>query len=509
VVFRARDEVDEAAWLVGRLRQLHTAGTSRYKQSAVLVRTNAQTRAIEEELLRQQVPYRLVAGTRFYERAEVKDLIAYLRAVRNPRDNVSLRRIINQPPRGIGKATLELLFHEAEEMGRSLWEVLRLDRLDRAPARGARALRELRDLILDLREQAKSLDLGGLLEQILLRTGYAELYRKDDAESQARLENVEELLSAAREFSEERPGPALGPEVASTAAGVPAREARADETTPDGASTSAPPAAPDSALFADAEPEVLGDAGDPLTAFLDYAALVSDTDALESEAGVSLMTLHSAKGLEFETVFVAGLEEGLLPHYNTDTDEQLEEERRLLYVGMTRAKRRLLLSTCRRRRIAGRFQDQQESRFLGELPSEALRVEGGAPYEPGQPTGVYEYFGRPRPAAAAPARSIAVPPQRSIAVSPQRPLAAPPPRELAPAAPHAVRLRRSPLLSGPPPEGASRVELVKGKGVRHPMLGPGVILEVEGEGENAKLVVYFDKAGKRRLIVKYAGLEPL
>ena len=462
VVYRARDEVDEAAWLVGRLRQLHASGASRYRDAAVLVRTNAQTRALEEELLRQQVPYRLVAGTRFYERAEVKDLIAYLRVVRNPRDNLSLRRVINQPPRGIGKATLELLFQKAEEMGRSIWEVLRLDRLDGAPARGARALRELRDLILELREHAKTLDLGSLLEQILLRTGYAELYRKDDPESQARLENVEELLSAAREFAEERPGPAFA--------------ASADEG--DGSEAS----------------DLVGPAGDPLTAFLDYAALVSDTDALETDAGVSVMTLHSAKGLEFDTVFVGGLEEGLLPHYNTETDEQLEEERRLLYVGMTRAKRRLLLSTCRRRRIAGRFQDQNEARFLGELPTQALRIEGGAPYEPGQPAGVYEYFGRPR--APAPLRPAPAPPPKTLTAV----HAGPPP---------AVRLRRSPLLSGPAAPGASRVDLSKGKGVRHPLLGPGVILEVEGEGENAKLVVYFDKAGKRRLIVKYAGLEPL
>jgi DNA helicase-2/ATP-dependent DNA helicase PcrA len=461
VLYRARDEVDEAAWLVARLRQLHSSGASRYRQSAVLVRTNAQTRSIEEELIRQQVPYRLVAGTRFYERAEVKDLIAYLRVIRNPRDNLSLRRIVNQPPRGIGKATLELLYREAEEMGRSLWEVMRLDRLDGAPARGARGLRELRDLVLELQEQARILDLGSLLELVLGRTGYADLYRKEDPESEARLENIEELLSAAREFAEERPGPALGPAAAA--------EPEADE-----------------------EELLPRHEGDALTAFLDYAALVSDTDALESEAGVSLMTLHSAKGLEFESVFVGGLEEGLLPHYNTDTDEQLEEERRLLYVGMTRARRRLFLSTCRRRRIAGRFQDQNESRFLNELPFETLRIEGGAAFAPGETAGVYEYFGR-RPAG--PLRIAPRPPQ------PQQPLV---PR--APAA--AARRSPSPLLSSPPPP-TSRVDLVKGKGVRHPLLGPGVILDVEGEGENAKLTVYFDKAGKRRLIFKYAGLEPL
>jgi DNA helicase II / ATP-dependent DNA helicase PcrA len=458
VLYRGRDEIDEASWMVARLRQLHVSGLSRYRQSAVLLRTNAQTRSIEEELIRQQVPYRLVAGTRFYERAEVKDLIAYLRVVRNPRDNLSLRRILNQPPRGIGKATLELLFREAEEMGRSLWEVLRLERFDGAPARGARGLRELRDLVLELHEQARELDLGSLLERILVRTGYADLYRKEDSESQARLENVEELLSAAREFSEEQPGPALR---------APSDEGVVEEGG-----------------------ELLGDSGDPLTAFLDYAALVSDTDTLETEAGVSLMTLHSAKGLEFETVFLAGLEEGLLPHYNTDTDEQLEEERRLLYVGMTRAKRRLLLSTCRRRRIAGRFQDQNESRFLGELPEELLRVEGGAAYQPGEPAGVYEYFGRRRSAMAPqPAPVLRAPSQPSLQRTPSR-------------------AGRPPLLTGPQP-GALGIDLVKGKGVRHPLLGPGVILDVEGDGENAKLTVYFDKAGKRRLIVKYAGLEPL
>jgi DNA helicase-2/ATP-dependent DNA helicase PcrA len=405
------------------------------------------------------VPYRLVAGTRFYERAEVKDLIAYLRVVRNPRDNLSLRRILNQPPRGIGKATLELVYREAEDMGRSLWEVLRLDRFDDAPARGAKGLRALRDLLLELHEEAKTLDLGSLLERILQRTGYAELYRREDAEAQARLENIEELLSAAREFSEERPGPALG--------GAPVLEGEIEDS------------------------GSLGENSDPLTGFLDYAALVSDADAVETEAGVSLMTLHSAKGLEFDTVFLGGLEEGLLPHYNTDTDDQLEEERRLLYVGMTRAKRQLLLSTCRRRRIAGRFQDQSESRFLAELPAELLQIEGGAAWEPGEPAGVYEYFGRrgsPTPLRVAPA-----PPARPLAASPAR---------------SPSRPRQAPLVAGPAPA-APRIELVKGRGVRHPLLGPGVILDVEGEGENAKLTVYFDKAGKRRLILKYAGLEPL
>lgn len=410
-LYRAADEGDEARWVTRTLRAL--AAEHRLSDLAVLVRTNAQTRAFEDEFFQQQVPYTLVGGVRFYERAEIKDLVAYLRLLRNPRDGFSLARILNQPPRGIGKATQELLEREAASRGVPAWDLLATDDLGAFPARAAQALRAFRALIGELAEAAAELPLPALLDRLLSATRYAELYQRPDAEDEARLENIREFLSAAQAFTESR---SWGQE---------------------------------------AEEELL-------TAFLDHVALVSDVDQWAPERGVTLMTLHSAKGLEFPAVVVAGLEEGLLPHYNTQgRPEDVEEERRLLYVGMTRARRRLLLTTCRRRRIAGRYQDQTESPFLAELPEELLAVEESRSLYAGERVrGVYDFFGRP------PAEGFAEEPS---------------------------------LRSG----------VRRGARVRHPSLGTGTVLALEGEGEALKITVFFERAGKRKLVARYANLEPL
>jgi DNA helicase-2/ATP-dependent DNA helicase PcrA len=407
-LYRAADEGDEARRVVETIVRLR----ARFELAgmAILVRTNAQTRAFEDEFFRARMPYTLVGGVRFYERAEIKDLVAYLRALRNPRDNFSLLRIINQPPRGIGKTTVAALEEQAAaETGGVLWDLLELDRLDRFPNRAATALRAFRDLVVGLRAAAAELPLPALLDELLARSGYAESFKRDHEDDQARLENIRELLSAAQTFTESR---ALG-----------------------------------------AEEE------DLLTAFLDHVALVSDLDGWEAERGVSLMTLHSAKGLEFPVVFLPGLEEGLLPHFNTQgRPEDVEEERRLFYVGMTRAGRRLELSACRRRRIAGRYQDQLPSPFLAELPERLLEAEESAAlYATERSRAVDQFFGR-------------APRDEYAQVEPVR---------------------------GPR----------RGSRVRHPTLGSGVVLEIDGEGEDAKLTVFFDRAGKKRLVAKYASLE--
>ena len=485
-LFYSGDESDEARWIVDKVREL--APTYRFSGAAVLFRTNAQTRVLEDELLRQKVPYRLIAGVRFYERAEIKDLIAYLRLVRNPSDNLSLRRVLNQPPRGIGKATQGAVYSEAEEMGHSIWDVLRLERFSAISPRGANALRAFRQLIEELRELALTSSLSELLDAVIERTGYAELYRKDDPEAEARLLNIQELQSAAQDFTENLDDvPALL--IASETFELVAPESPgADE---DGAqldllSGSASVTSGSSAATADAG-EIQSDAfdldgvpldeTDALTSFLDYVSLVSDTDQLETDAGVSLMTLHSAKGLEFPVVFLAGLEDGLLPHFNSESPDELEEERRLMYVGMTRARERLLLSTCNRRRIAGRYQDQEPSFFLDEIPDHLLRVsDGGRSRYDWRAEPVHQFFQTdpqkrptPKPVRARPRRSSASP-----SMGPARPVAV----------------------------------VKQGMGVLHPKLGRGVVLEIDGEGDNAKLTVFFDRAGKRRLIAKYAGLEP-
>jgi len=408
-LYRASDEGDEARWVTERIESLR--GGIPLDQVAILVRTNAQTRAFEDEFFRHRVPYTLVGGVRFYERAEIKDLVAYLRVLRNPRDNFSLLRVLNQPPRGIGKTTVALAEElAASEAGGVLWDLLELDRLDRLPARSSAALRGFHQLVRELRRASEEMPLPALIEEILTRTGYLDMLRRDNEEDQARLENLRELVTAAQSFTESR---AFGAEE-----------------------------------------------DDLVTAFLDHVALVSDLDGWQPERGVSLMTLHSAKGLEFPVVFLPGLEEGLLPHFNTaGRPEDVEEERRLLYVGMTRARDRLLLAACRRRRIAGRYQDQLPSPFLEELPQELVEVEDSpALYASERTRGVDAFFGRA---------------QRDEYFQEEAP-------------------------SGPR----------KGTRVRHPTLGTGVVLAVDGEGEDAKLTVYFDRSGKKRLVAKYASLEP-
>jgi DNA helicase-2/ATP-dependent DNA helicase PcrA len=444
-LYRASDEVDEAAWIIKTLQRLR--GNFRLSDMAILVRTNAQTRAIEDELLAKEIPYSLVGGVRFYDRAEIKDLVAYLRVLRNPRDNFSLMRIINQPPRGIGKSTLELLRDRAVQLGQPLWDVLYLDDLGTLPARSATALRKFRDLIVGLQHTASELPLPALLDRLLEATGYSDLYKDDDPEDLARLENINEFLSAAQEFTEENS-------------------------------------------------YNRGNDEDLLTAFLDHVALVTDLDALQSEKGVSLMTLHSAKGLEFKAVIVAGLEDGLLPHFNSQgAREDVEEERRLLYVGMTRARERLFLSCCRRRRMAGRYQDQAESPFLAELPDQLLDVHASPDlFSYGRPDpraqSVYSFFGggqgRSAAAPSMPARATAPVYQPS---SPSRP----PQRQVIPE----------------PESAAPRRTIRRGSRVRHPTLGNGVVLDLEGEGDEARLTVFFEKSGKRKLLAKFANLEML
>ena len=415
---KAADEGEEARWAVNSLQELRR--DHKLREMAILVRTNAQTRVLEDELIRQEVPYVLVGGTRFYDRAEIKDLVAYLKAVRNPRDTFSLLRIINQPPRGVGKATLEQLHEEAAKAGQPLWDLLVHEELSTFSTRATNALIGFRDLLLGLRQAADELSLPALLDRLLKDTGYADLYDPDEPEGLARLENIQELLSAAQDFTENAERRQVG--------------------------------------------RLTDESSNPLTTFLDHVSLVADIDTWQADAGVSVMTLHSAKGLEFRVVVVTGLEDGLLPHFNAQgAPEDVEEERRLLYVGMTRAQERLLLACCRRRRVAGRYQDQVESRFLEEIPPELLQVTRSPSLFGDRGRGVRSFFGR------------------------------------------------SDAGTEPPPFARDEDSggLEKGTRVRHPTLGPGVVLETDGTGGDAKLTIYFDRSGKRRLLARYANLERL
>ncbi len=453
-LFFAADHEDEARWVVRQVGELRRDGFE-FGDMAVLVRTNAQTRAIEDQMLRNDVPYCLLAGVRFYERAEVKDLAAYLRVINNPRDNLSLRRILNQPRRGIGRRTEEFLLACAAKMGHSLWDAIRLDQLQELPARSRRAVDAFRGLIEALRKEAERQPLAELVRGTIVAAGFEALYGKGDEEGRERLDNLGEMVSSAQDF-----------QTLYGCGDLPAR-----------APTAAVPTLGDP-LGPGADEADLAPPTSPLTNFLDYVSLVSDTDGLNAGLGVAVMTLHSAKGLEYPAVFVTGLEDGLLPHFHAGGGARdIEEERRLFYVGMTRAERRLFLSGCRRRMVAGVFQDRQPSPFLIDVPEELVET-GQSPdiYAGPRTAGVRTFFGA----------------DRSVGV-PYRP--APP-----------SGAKRQPA-GGPFKQAADGLR--PGAYVRHATLGKGVVLHLDGQGENAKLTVFFDKAGKRKLVRRFAPLEVL
>ena len=398
-LYSAFNERDEAEFVTHRIRE-HVAHGGLRREIAILYRSNAQSRVFEEAFLSARVPYRVYGGLRFFERAEIKDALAYLRLIANRRDDASFERAVNLPPRGVGAKSLEVLREHARSAGSSLWEAASGCIASGAPGpRAAGAIHGFMALIERLAAESRTLALHEQVDQVLKASGLIEHYRREKAErGEARVENLDELVSAARGFT---------PEAS----------------------------------------ELL-----PLEAFLAHAALESGEGQAEQwEDCVQMMTLHSAKGLEFPLVFLAGMEEGLFPHQRSLTDlDGLEEERRLCYVGMTRAMRRLFLSYAEQRRLHGVDSYGQVSRFVREIPEDLIEEV------------------RPR-----------VQVSRPVAVGRFRP--------------------EEPAVAG--------VRL--GARVRHGKFGEGVILNVEGSGAHARVQVSFERQGTKWLMVQYANLEPL
>lgn len=389
---------------------------------AVLFRTNAQSRPFEEELLRANLPYSVVGGVKFYERAEIKDILAFARLALRPYDTPSLERVINVPSRGIGDTTVKALDEAAKQRGGTLWSVIE-GPLDFLPPRAARSVGEFRDIVHDL-QRAASNPAPDFLDYVLLRTGYRRMLQESkDVQDESRLQNLDELISSAREFNEQNPQGSLGD-------------------------------------------------------YLDSITLMTDLDRYEAQKGVTLMTLHAAKGLEFKVVFLAGMEEGILPHaQSAEENDDVEEERRLCYVGMTRAREQLYCLHAYERRLHGQLRDQSPSPFLREIP-EAVTEE--------------VRLGRFRAPAPAPRPAIARAGGSHNAVASFF--------QNAPVQfdPSAIRpARTQPQRSG---------ELKRGVRVRHEQFGDGTILTMEGSGPDAKLTVYFDRAGSKKFIAKYAKL---
>lgn len=325
-LYLARDEIDEAEAVAREILHLWRDQGIELNRIAILYRVNTLSRVLEETLLRAHIPYEVVRGVRFYERREIKDLMAYLKVLVNPDDELSLLRALGRPKRGLGEATVEALKCLASEEKLSLWEVMRkvvCQPQPKSPLKGQQAqqLREFVSLVEELQALSRSLPPSELAEMVLERSGYlSELDKSPDSEE--RLGNIRELLGQMREY--ERSG------------------------------------------------------GEGLAGFLEKIALLSDIDRYLGEAGrVALITLHAAKGLEFECVFIVGLEEGLLPHARSIAEGMLEEERRLFYVGMTRARQRLYLSLAHQRALYGSLMLNGPSRFLSELPSEDLDLVEG------------------------------------------------------------------------------------------------------------------------------------
>lgn len=394
-LYRAPDHREEAAFVAREAARL--ARSLGLDSIAVLYRTNAQSRVLEEAFRRINLPARIVGGVGFYERREVKDVLAYARLAVNPADDVAFRRVVNVPARGVGAKSLERLATWAQAQGLALLEAARRAE-ELLAARQAVAVERFVALIDTLREAAEHAGPEAFLRLVLAETGYSEMLRRE-GDSEPRLENLEELLRAAAEWEEEH--------------------------------------------------------GGSVAEFLDEIALTARAEEPNAapEQSVTLMTLHNAKGLEFPVVFVVGVEEGLLPHRSSlGSDAELEEERRLLYVGITRAQDRLYLTLSEERETWGQRERVRPSRFLEEIPEDLLKPVGP--------------FGDAHETAPAPVSS----------------------------APVSRAKQGSRGFSG-------------GEKVRHPRYGEGTVVAASGEGARQEVTVHFAEAGLKRLLVKYAGLE--
>ena len=443
VRFRQYDQAYEEA--DGVVKEIRDGGWD-YKDCAVLYRTNAQSRLLEEKCLLYNIPYRLVGGVNFYQRREIKDILSYLKTIANGRDDLAVMRIINVPKRGIGAASVNRAEIFASANGYSMYSALARVKAIPGMGRAAGKIQEFVDLIEDFREKlsAREYDLAGLIEDVLERSGYrASLEEEGEVEAQTRLENIEELVNKAAAYEAAAEEPSLG-------------------------------------------------------AFLEEVALVADVDAMEdTDDRVTLMTLHSAKGLEFDNVWMCGMEDGLFPSMmainSEDPVSAIEEERRLCYVGITRSRKRLTLTAARQRMVNGETRWHKISRFVDEIPEEELEAsrlesknfgrtisldDGDMPWNrPARPAGV-STFGRGENAYAS----------RTAAFS----------QGTAPAFGKAFTVAK-----------ADRLDYEVGDRVRHIKFGDGTVKEIKDGGKDYEVTVEFDTMGQKRMFASFAKLKKL
>jgi len=424
----ADDETDEAQWVAHELARIHEGGQHRWGDMAVFYRTNAQSRALEEYLVRVNIPYKVIGGTRFYDRREIKDAMAYLKAVANPVDEVSIKRVLNVPKRGVGDSTVAKLDQWAQMMAVPFIDALRNYDEAGVSGRAPKGIDEFLVLIDGAAEKLATTGPAEMLRYLLDASGYmAELEEERSIEAEGRLENLAELIGGAEDI-------------------------------------------------------------ETVEEFLEQVSLVADTDKLdEDESQVVLMTLHSAKGLEYPAVFLIGLEDGVFPHMRSlGEPRELEEERRLAYVGITRARERLFISHAWSRMLHGTTQYNPPSRFLDEIP-EALVTDAegsrsrrrSSNFGSGSSSygGSSGYSSRDREMRRAENRESMVD----------------------------TAIRRT----GPTPSGAEDLGLKIGDDVRHAKFGEGIIIDITGTGDKAEARVRFPDAGEKQLLLSWAPLEKI
>jgi DNA helicase-2/ATP-dependent DNA helicase PcrA len=446
-VQESTSDFGEAQWLVEEAQQLHREGTPRH-EIAVLYRSNAQSRVIESALFNAGVPYRVYGGLRFFERAEIKHALAYLRLLENANDDTSLLRVVNFPTRGIGARTVEQLQDAARASGRSMGQSV-----GAVTGKGGANLQAFVALVDAMRAATQGLTLREIIEHVVQASGLADFYRTE-REGQDRLENLAELVNAAEAFVTQE---GFGKDVVA----LPLDEHAA-------------------AVAAELVPDAdTGEIQSPLAAFLTHAALeAGDNQAQAGQDAIQLMTVHSAKGLEFDCVFITGLEEGLFPHENSLSDaDGLEEERRLMYVAITRARKRLYLSFSQTRMLHGQTRYNVKSRFFDELPDETLKWL--TPRQQGFGSGYARDY------QAAWARGSGLGSVVGVGrVEPRTAASAPAPA----AGSHGLRV---------------------GRGVFHTKFGEGVVVTLEGQGADARAQVNFGRHGMKWLALSIAKLTPV
>lgn len=439
-LYQAEDEYDEANYVVKQIEHLKREEYLKPKDFVILYRMNAQSRAIEDILRRENIPYKIVGGLKFYERKEIKDTIAYLRLIHNTSDNLSLKRIINEPKRGIGKTSLDKIQEISDRTGTSMYEIIKHAEefdLNRVKANAE----EFINLIEELRLKKQELSISELLKEVLNKSGYTRaLELENTVEAETRMQNLEEFLTVAIEFEEES----------------------ADNTLPE---------------------------------FLESITLSSDVDEMQDEDNtVTLMTLHSAKGLEFPVVFLVGMEEGIFPGYKSIGEpKELEEERRLFYVGITRAKQFLHLTCAKHRTIFGSTSYNAVSRFIKEIPDNLL--DGVVNNDQEEKFNDMSYNWEYGKTSAGKVTTYKFDEAKN---------------EIKQKSTYQFRTAESFLSSLSQKQANSGVDITKykeGMRIYHKKFGEGIIQKIEAEGDDYKLDIQFDKSGHKRLMAKFANLE--